>query len=302
MARLLFPPSKVPSFLVTWKVTGLLEAGFPLESTNCTIRGRGSVVPIAPPWLFPETILILGLAWVSSVTVMAELASFPAASIPVAVIVFVPDVRLIPSAMKPLFDTVAWMPFTTTVALFPFTVPETMSFIMPVTVIGDEKSVAPSDGLFMITLGGVVSTVTEMLAVPVFPKGSDATAVINLVPSPMSRISEKAPPEMAAETPFTDTFASRSSTVPDMEIVLVLKVERFAGLVTTIFGGVVSLVKVIDTWAWFPTASVAKADMVFGPSTKATFASKVSPVSVARAPLLLQKKQKWWHQRQTLLL
>lgn len=111
-------------------------------------------------------------------------------------------------------------------------------------MIGDENRIWPSDGLFIITLGGVVSIVTEMLAVPVFPNGSDATAVINLVPSPMSKVRLKAPPDTIAGRPFTVTVASRSSTVPDTEILLVLNVERFEGLVTDTLGGVVSLVTV----------------------------------------------------------
>lgn len=168
---------------------------------------------------------------------------------PIATIVLIPWDRLMLSAMKPRFDIVATIPFTVTAALFPFTVPETMSFIMPDTVMGDEKSVAPSEGLFMITLGGVVSTVIEMLAVDVFPNGSDATAVINLVPSPRSKVRLKAPPDIIAGRPFTVTAASGSSTVPDTVILEVLNVERLAGDMIATLGGVVSLVTVMDAWA-----------------------------------------------------
>ena len=80
----------------------------------------------------------------SKVTVILAWVWLPAVSVPVAVIVFAPEDSGTFSAAKPRLDTTAGTPFTVTVALLPFTVPETMSFIMPVIVIGEEKTVMPS--------------------------------------------------------------------------------------------------------------------------------------------------------------
>lgn len=139
----------------------------------------------------PETRLILALTAVFNVTLMLAPDVFPARSRPMAVIVLTPGNRGTPSARNEQLETTAsigrmvTIPLTSIVTFTcsPLTVPTTMSLIIPVSVIGEDVTTSPSEGESMVTVGGVVSRVTAMLAVAAPPDVFLATAVIVLFPS-----------------------------------------------------------------------------------------------------------------------
>src|SRR5271165_6619773 len=74
-------------------------------------------------------------------------------------------------------------PFTLTCACWLFTVPTTVSFTLPATEMEDAVVTNWSAGEVMVTWGGVVSSVTVMLALPVDPLADVAVAVTMLGPS-----------------------------------------------------------------------------------------------------------------------
>ena len=124
-----------PSVRATVKVTGRPGSGRPKASWIDTTSGSGSVVPIIPDWLLPDSITIRcwpATSW--NVTWMLVWLWLPARSRATAVMVLRPRASSRSPTTKLRFETAAGTPFTVTVACSAFTVPVTMSLIMPVTV------------------------------------------------------------------------------------------------------------------------------------------------------------------------
>lgn len=108
-------------------------------------------------------------------TTEAGFASFPARSTAVTVRVLLPSDRLTAENVKWPFDTCAGVLFTFTTAVGSSMVPVTVIIFLLVTV--------PSFGDVMAIFGGVESTVTLTVAVPVFPAALTALAEIIFRPS-----------------------------------------------------------------------------------------------------------------------
>jgi hypothetical protein len=143
------------------------------------------------------------------------------------VIVFTPLTSSKSGTIKVRFEIVAGMPFTVTVAWGAFTVPVTMSLIMPVTVTVEEDSTAFAVGESITTIGGVVSTTTVMLALEATPEELVAVAVITLAPSVKGTFEAVyVPPFFEAVTPLTTTFAAGSLMVPvTLTVVAISRVD-----------------------------------------------------------------------------
>lgn len=141
------------------------------------------------------------------------------------------------------------MPLTVTVALSPLTVPTTMSLIMPATSMTAWLVTKPSGGESMVTTGARVSKAASMVAVPMLPTWSVATAVITLLPSSRSMEADHWPPATATAAPFSARVAKGSSRLPDTVIGLVAKALPVSGAAIATTGSVTSSTMVRVTWS-----------------------------------------------------
>src|SRR5688572_763391 len=138
----------------------------------------------------------------------------------------------------------------------------------------------------MVTVGSVVSRVTVMVSVEMFPEVSVARTVSTLEPPasatpatdqvPTPRVAAvKAPPLFDHSTAAMPTL---SDTVPlsGSGVVAVTKVGFDVGPVIVTVGSVVSIVTVIVSVAVFPTESVAVTVRRFAPIASGTEASQLT--------------------------
>src|SRR6202040_3174820 len=103
-----------------------------------------------------------------------------------------------------------------------------MSFTLPATEIDPSVVTNWSGGEVMVTCGGVVSSVTVMLAV-LTPAAVVAVAVVFFGPSARGSAMLKAPFETGAGMELTATFAVGSLTVPLTVVGLRFKKLRLTG-------------------------------------------------------------------------
>ena len=95
-----------------------------------------------------------------------------------------------------------------------FTVPTTTSLPIPVTVTDASVVVAPSAGESMVICGGVVSSVTCAVVVPVTPFAFVAMALKTFRPSTSGTGIEKIPALCGARIPLIFRLAPGSLIVP----------------------------------------------------------------------------------------
>ena len=81
-------------------------------------------------------------------------------------------------------------------------IPDPESLAFPLTVTGDDVTVAPSVGLAMVTTGGVVSRITDIDAVTVLPATSVAVTWIVFDPEANGTEHEYVEPLIEAVTPL----------------------------------------------------------------------------------------------------
>src|SRR5687768_7374344 len=98
-----------------------------------------------------------------------------------------------------------------------------MSLMLPATEIEESVVSNLSGGEVIVTRGGVVSSVTSMLAVPTAPVGAVAVAVMTFGPSANGTGVLKTPLPAGATIVFTITVAAGSSTVPVTVVGLIFR-------------------------------------------------------------------------------
>src|ERR1700691_1685806 len=121
------------------------------------------------------------------------------------------------------FATCDTVPFTVTCACWLFTVPTTVSFTLPATEIDEEVVTNWSAGEVIVTWGGVVSSVTVMLALPADPPADVAVAVRMFGPSASGIDAVKAPFATGTAIELITTVACGSLTVPETVVGLMLR-------------------------------------------------------------------------------
>ena len=108
---------------------------------------------------------------------------------------------------------------------------------MPAIAIDSPVVWNPSAGEVIETRGGVVSSVTVMLAVPAAPLGYVAVAAMIVGPSAIGKMMLNEPFDTGAGSELTVTVAAGSSTVPVTVVGLKFRYARFVGDVIVTVGG-----------------------------------------------------------------
>ena len=112
-----------------------------------------------------------------------------------------------------------------------------MSWITPATETEFCVVVSPASGQSIVMIGGVVSSVSCMLEVPILFAPLEATAVMLFLPSLSSSSMFQLPSSSVAGFPFTVTEVVASSVVPETVMFFVFSVLRFWGVVISISSG-----------------------------------------------------------------